>query len=358
MCRQNADARCTEPTIASANRGAAQARAGASLNLHRSLSVFLFDWDDTLFPTTALTSLGPERLSDALNKVDSVVAELLKAALAVPNSRVIILTNARVGWVWQAAEQFMPKVNALLQAHDDFGPMVLVISAHQARAQFTDAHAYEEAMRVSKSHAVRPLSKALQHMIEDTQAESFQIMSVGDQPHDLAAGHALRELTCCGLEESFVKTIAMKPMPSGVELEKQLQALHRALPKLVSASRSFHQSMCPAQAPSTAHSQCRAAVEATSTPSAAKVEVASTPPAGKVTFPDHDKFVQVASAQATALSTKPLLPTLLAWRETGILRDRSNTWHHSSGEEVKEAPNAEGKSRRRMSLSGLEGYLH
>jgi len=227
----------------------------SELILNNSLSVFLLDWDDTLFPTTALTSLGPERVAEALEAVDTFAVELLAAILATPRSRLVILTNAKISWVHHCAETYMPKLNALLGANHC---QVLLISAHRDRSQFATYAEYEHAVRHSKSEAVRPLSTLLQHEVVMAQATSFQVISVGDQPHDLAAAHALRGLMSygvCGVcEQSFVKTVAMKPQPAGMELAKQLDILCKSLPKVVNVGRHFHLSMCQNQSPSTSPS--------------------------------------------------------------------------------------------------------
>merc|ERR1719454_2540011 len=100
MCRsgttQQAPMHCS-PSRTQSDHGVAEAAAqlnqqpnssgcSTKLNLNDTLTVFLFDWDDTLFPTSALTSLGPECLSEALKDIDNVVAELLTTALSAPRS--------------------------------------------------------------------------------------------------------------------------------------------------------------------------------------------------------------------------------------------------------------------------------
>lgn len=221
-----------------------------ALDLSRSLSVFLLDWDDTLFPTTALSSLGPELLDEALKAVDTTVAELLSAVLAIPNGRLIILTNANITWVYHSAATFLPKVDALLRAQEG---RVLLISAHREKSQLPEVGtpAYDDAIRRGKSERVRPLAATLRQVLKESQAQSLQVISIGDQPHDLAAGHALRNMICSApasiaAEESFVKTVLMKPRPAGMELVKQLDTLCRSLKMLVSMPRSIHQCMSPA----------------------------------------------------------------------------------------------------------------
>jgi len=247
MCRSGAaEQTALQASATHAHAEASAARTRKELNLDQSLSVFLLDWDDTLFPTTALTSLGPEAIEDVVEGIDTVVAEIIESLLATPGSRVVILTNANLSWVHHCAETFMPKVNALMSAEDS---QLTLMSAHRDRAEFSDwdTVAYEDAVRKSKSEAVRPLAAALQQLVTETQAQSLQVVGVGDQPHDLAAAHALRGLI--GLEESFVKTVAMKPQPTAMELARQLGTLCKSLPTLLKANRSSHQSMCRTSTP-------------------------------------------------------------------------------------------------------------
>lgn len=239
----------------------------AALNLESSLSVFIFDWDDTLFPTTALQALGPESLSDVLKEVDTIASELLAQVLETPRSQLVILTNAKISWVQYAAEAFMPKLNELLAAQQG---RVLLISAHRERSEFAegDVAGYTEAVRGAKREAVRPLADALWHAADAS--ETFQVMSIGDQPHDLVAGHALREMMIASSrwnQPALVKTIAMKPMPSAQELAKELTLLRKSLPSILLVNRSTHQSMSPTRPPSSVPTPCRAgAVLPTATP--------------------------------------------------------------------------------------------
>jgi hypothetical protein len=234
-------------------------RIRRALNLDRCLSVFLLDWDDTLFPTTALVAQGPERIRDALSTIDSAVADLLTSTLDVPNSQVVILTNANLSWVRHAVESFMPKVRSLFEKHALFAEesQLRLISAHRDRAELPQegSAAYEDAIRRSKSVAVQSIAARLQALAAKQSAQSVQVIGVGDQPHDLAAAHVLGSLLSA--EECFVKTVMMKLKPTGVELSRQLAALSRSLPKLMSCARSFHQSMhaAPAQAASHAMPQ-------------------------------------------------------------------------------------------------------
>jgi len=217
--------------------------SSAQVNLSHTLSVFLFDWDDTLFPTSALTSHGPDVMREALNAVDTAAAELLRDVLSIPRSCVVILTNANTSWVYHSAETFLPQVNSLLRAHLDTDGKLSLISAHRDRKSLPEigTAAYEEVVRRSKSEAVQPLAVALDQVFRESQSLVLQVIGVGDQVHDLAAAHALQGLMRA--EDSFVKTVLMKPLPGGMELARQLHSLCRSVPKFLTVARSFHQSM-------------------------------------------------------------------------------------------------------------------
>mmetsp|Transcript_30148 Transcript_30148/g.82863 ORF Transcript_30148/g.82863 Transcript_30148/m.82863 type:complete len:432 (+) Transcript_30148:80-1375(+) len=89
-------------------------------------SLIIFDWDDTLFPTTALSTAG--RLLEPRDGADG--ADLLPCAFAACQAirtakrygRVVVVTNAMKGWVQEMISRFMPLLEPEL--HD-----VTVISA-------------------------------------------------------------------------------------------------------------------------------------------------------------------------------------------------------------------------------------
>lgn len=320
--------RCAGDAQAAANVKPDLPIPSVDLNLRRSLSVFLFDWDDTLFPTTALTTLGLERMGDALRAVDAIASDLLAAVLSTPNSRLVILTNAKLGWVQHAASSYMPKLNALLGAQDG---QVLLISAHRERSEFAedDYASYEQAVRSSKSDAVHPLSIALRRAVEETQVECFQVVSVGDQPHDLAAAHALRAMMTADAhsvdQESFVKTVAMKPMPTGIELAKQLGTLCRSLPKLLCIGRSFHQSMSYAPASPAAGASV---VETPATPKTREAQ-ADCPPSDdallKAATPSKSSIepdLSSSNLQASSTSTSSAHPLSMSTKDAWPLPGR------------------------------------
>jgi len=81
-------------------------------------TLIIFDWDDTLLPSSWLSQSACLSLSDVskpnaeqmlvLNETSDVVVQLLEAALNL--GRVVIVTNAEAGWVQLTAAKFMPSV--------------------------------------------------------------------------------------------------------------------------------------------------------------------------------------------------------------------------------------------------------
>merc|ERR1719259_700041 len=107
------------------------------------VSAFIFDWDDTLCPTSALGALGPAPLAGVLAQVDALAAQLLSSALETPRSRVVLLTAADLEWVWLSAQDFLPRTAALLA--EPPGNLVL-LSSRRRDAAGRGAAAEEEAV--------------------------------------------------------------------------------------------------------------------------------------------------------------------------------------------------------------------
>ncbi len=103
-------------------------------------TVIIFDWDDTLLPSSFLASKGV-RLESAIPAEDEIQLHLKKLEAAVVSvlsealnhGDVHVITNAEYGWVELSAKRFMPAVVPLLAR-------VQVLSARS-----TFEHIYPEA---------------------------------------------------------------------------------------------------------------------------------------------------------------------------------------------------------------------
>ena len=81
------------------------------------------DWDDTLFPTSALLDTGylvesygrldkpqpfPPDLQDSLDQLDASACRFIETAMRL--GRVLLVTNAAEGWVVQSASLATPRL--------------------------------------------------------------------------------------------------------------------------------------------------------------------------------------------------------------------------------------------------------
>jgi hypothetical protein len=209
-----------------------------------TFSITVLDWDDTLFPTTALRSAGVKQLAPYLLRVDALVLQLIEAALDVPNSCVLLLTNANLQWVYTAAEEFLPKVHALLQN----APRHLILASAQQKFDKSGQPLEKGSLAAAqeavtwKAIKVHSLVPSLQAVISSYCASSIQVLSIGDSLPDLELAHLLAQLLYCQ-DERIIKTVAMKQHPTGAELVGELQSLCRAFETLASTRKSFHRNM-------------------------------------------------------------------------------------------------------------------
>jgi hypothetical protein len=76
------------------------------------LWLFMFDWDDTLCPTT---SIYVNNRIDNIDKLETIVCQTLEKALKF--GQIVIVTNADEGWVEESSEKYMPLVFNFLNTH-------------------------------------------------------------------------------------------------------------------------------------------------------------------------------------------------------------------------------------------------
>ena len=79
----------------------------------------IFDWDDTLFPTSVYSPKSEEEMFEILvhneqtfKDLDKVVSSLLK--LTMSDSKVLIITNAHSSWVTCSSQVFLPLTHKVI----------------------------------------------------------------------------------------------------------------------------------------------------------------------------------------------------------------------------------------------------
>ena len=186
-------------------------------------SLIIFDWDDTLLPTTFLTQGGAYNenmiLTDneqkKIEKLEKSALNLLNVALS--KGDVYIITNAGLGWVEFSAKKYYPKIFEIL-------PKIRIISA---RCQWENV--FPNDTKRWKIQTFLSLQKEL-----DTKLVT-NIICLGDSLYEMEAG---RILANC-FTEAFVKTIKFKEGPKLEELNKQLIIVYNQFTSICSAVKSL-----------------------------------------------------------------------------------------------------------------------
>lgn len=172
-------------------------------------TIVIFDWDDTLFPTSFLTRFGFEKvqkdskIQKSLNIIDKYATKLLQKAARV--GKACIITNATKNWVETSSEVYLPMTYETIIKNR--------ISVISARAEYEDL--YPNDPKRWKQEAFLNLKGTL----ED--AALTNIISVGDSNIELEAAQKMRAV----LERALLKTLKFKELPSMEELIKQQEAV-------------------------------------------------------------------------------------------------------------------------------------
>jgi hypothetical protein len=170
-------------------------------------SIIIFDWDDTLLPTSFLTPGGvfneniklPDVDHEKISKLEQTVLKLLEEA--VQKGNVYIITNAGNGWVEYSANRFYPSIMPVLQK-------IKIISARGLYEKKFPGNS-----RQWKIEAFLNIQKNINMKLVTN------IICVGDSLFEMEAGRILASK----FTEAFIKTIKFREAPKLDELLKQLK---------------------------------------------------------------------------------------------------------------------------------------
>ena len=84
-----------------------------------SQNLVIFDWDDTLFPTSYLNPVDDnqyeglrDKFAPALATIEDEAIKLVEQCLK--HAMVVVITNAKKGWVEFSSSFFMPRLHAIM----------------------------------------------------------------------------------------------------------------------------------------------------------------------------------------------------------------------------------------------------
>ena len=186
-------------------------------------SIIIFDWDDTLLPTSFLTPGGifneEIQLTDSdeekLKKIEECVFLLLTESIEKGN--VYIITNAGKGWVEYSASKFYPSILGLLKK-------IEIISARGEYEKIFPGNS-----RQWKIQAFLNLIKFVNIKLVTN------IICIGDSLFEMEAGRILASK----FKEAFIKTIKFKEAPKLDELIKQLKLVCQQFNSIYSSIKNL-----------------------------------------------------------------------------------------------------------------------
>jgi len=185
--------------------------------------IIIFDWDDTLLPTTFLTKGGcfveNMQLSPhdekKISELENLVLELLKET--IEKGSVYIITNAGLEWVNYSSKRFYPKIIPILDK-------IKIVSA---RGEYEKT--YPGNSRQWKIEAFLMLQKSVDIKLVTN------IICLGDSLFEMEAGRILASK----FTEAFIKTIKFRETPKLDELIKQLKLVCKQFGSIYSSIKNL-----------------------------------------------------------------------------------------------------------------------
>ena len=94
------------------------------INVNVVNNLIIFDWDDTLFATTSIghgeSDINDIKISTELESNFTILSEVVLKILekAIKYYKVVIITNAEIGWVEFSSAKLLPDVLKFIQEHN------------------------------------------------------------------------------------------------------------------------------------------------------------------------------------------------------------------------------------------------
>ncbi len=189
----------------------------------RNNHLIIFDWDDTLLPTSFLlykNVIGNEnKLNEKdqikINKLEQLVKNLL--TLSLSKGDVFIITNSGEGWVEESTKKFYPNIKDILDK-------VEIISARKDYEK-----KYPNDTKLWKIGAFLNLKNRIN---EDL---ITNILCIGDSVFEMDAGKIL----AANFIHAVIKTIKFKESPKPEELNKQINLVLNQFNSIFNSSKNL-----------------------------------------------------------------------------------------------------------------------
>jgi len=238
------------PTSSTAAKGRLRGRRN-SMDMWNTpdQTIIIFDWDDTLMPTTWLEQdlkiFGPPPRSAVnvwalLSMLTQLALDTLKIALTVA-ARVLIVTLAEPPWVANSITDYFPELRGKLE---ELGVQVVYarnilaknIGGAYNKQDFKDDEEKELFWMGVKAKAI---AQQCGDFYSQYEGQSWKnVISIGDSDFELVGAEAavrewVKENKDTAQNLPRIKTLKLLDDPTAEELIDQLKALHALLPMLV-----------------------------------------------------------------------------------------------------------------------------
>lgn len=183
-----------------------------------STTTIIFDWDDTLLPSSWLAAKGL-RLDFPATLPHDVVAELAEHEVSVcalltkamAHGTVVIITNAETGWVELSAQRFLPTVVPVLEK-------LTVVSARSTFEPSFPDNPYQWKVGAFKQQVTSSLAMTRSDLQK-------AVISFGDSVHERDALHKV----VGGMQNTFTKSVKFVERPSLEQLRREVELVHSCM---------------------------------------------------------------------------------------------------------------------------------
>lgn len=174
------------------------------------MTLIIFDWDDTLFPTTYIIKNNINLINNnqLFIKLDTILYKLLKKFLEF--GHVVVVTNAILKWVFTTLES-LPETKKLI---------INYIPIFSARELYSDQ--YPSAMTLWKKLL---FEKIFEYYFKYQNNSRANIISIGDSDHEFIALTDLNNLNNKINIKLILKSVRFLPIPTYDIILDELQVL-------------------------------------------------------------------------------------------------------------------------------------
>jgi len=213
--------------------------------------LFIFDWDNTLFPTSWQEKAETYSLHDKDQAQHSALlaeqlqehGKVIRATLTAASNlgHVVLVTLASRSWLQTSAEMFLPELD-LGELSVQLGVQIYHAREHVTRSELS-ALAAEDELGVSVCEKIK--QRAIQRALKNhyrSMVKSMHVICVGDS---MAEINAITDIMWCSSDKSnnICKTVKFLSEPSIDDLTMELNILMLCFKAMLSRTTDLHVTM-------------------------------------------------------------------------------------------------------------------